>query len=58
MVQVSASSFQGQLGFEADCSCQVQCPRQALILPGVSVRLGWESGCHSLGTEVASGSSV
>lgn len=29
MVQVSASSFQGQLGFEADCSCQVQCPRQA-----------------------------
>lgn len=29
MVQVSASSLQGQLGFAADCSCQVQCPRQA-----------------------------
>lgn len=29
MVQVSASSFWGQLGFAADCSCQVQCPRQA-----------------------------
>lgn len=29
MVQVSASSFQGQLGFAADCSCPVQCLRQA-----------------------------
>lgn len=29
MVQVSASPSWGQLGFAADCSCQVQCPRRA-----------------------------
>lgn len=60
MVQVSASFLQGQLGFAADCSCQVQCPRQAFDFARCvcKARLGWARGCHLPGAEVASGNSV
>lgn len=57
MVQVSASSFQEQLGFATDCSCQVQCPRQAFDFARCVCTAELVRGCHSRGTEVASGSS-
>lgn len=40
MVQVSASSFQGQLGVTADCSCQVQCQRQAFDFARCACKAG------------------